>query len=141
MALNNLEQIIFSRGLENTYRHALLGREEQALSGIENLIYLTRKLSDDAPIKQSLSEETALLARICDTCWPELKLDIQMEPGTELAQADRGCVSAQICKVLSELIPNGNQPKLLRLYRDCGEVQYDLLSEDRLCAQGVVSDG
>ena len=56
--MTDLEQMIYTRSLENLYGSVLLG--EDALNTIENLVYLTRELDKPKETKQSQENHTNL---------------------------------------------------------------------------------
>ena len=68
--MNDLEQKLYTKGLENLYGSVLLG-EDCALNHIENLVYLTRELTAPPLSRLPVSEETAFIQGRCSVqCLP-----------------------------------------------------------------------
>jgi len=100
--MNDLERMIYTRGLENLYGSILLG-DKQALNRIEDLVYLTRELSEPQNSWQSISAELTFVRRVYDLCWPETALTVRVDGALTVRQVLRGKVSGEICRKLFAL--------------------------------------
>lgn len=120
------------------YGHILLGENEQALSCMENLIYLTRELSSSA--KQSLEVQMTFLSRACWVCWQGLPLKIILEKGTDTISTAPGKISGQIFEAIAALEDAGKPPSLLKLRMDGEVLCYELADQGHVYDRGVLPD-
>lgn len=138
--MNAREQLIYSRGLERMYEHILLGENEQALSCMEDLIYLTRGFGVSPHTKQPLEVQMAFLSRACRVCWPGPPLEIFLESDTDAIQTAPGQVSGQIFEAIVALEDAGKLPGQLRLRMDGGVLCYELSDQGNIYGRGVLLD-
>lgn len=101
--MNDLERMIYTRGLENLYGNILLDDDKHALNRIEDLVYLTRELSEPQNSWQTVSAELTFVRRVYDLCWPETVLTVQVNEELTARQVPRGRVSGEICRKLFAL--------------------------------------
>ncbi len=134
--MNAREQLIYNRGLERMYGCILLGENEQALSCMEELIYLTRGLSASA--KQSLEVQMTFLSRACRVCWQGPPLEVLLEKGTDTICTVPGKISGQIFEAIAALEDAGKPPSLLRLRIDGGVLHYELSDQGHVYDRGVL---
>ncbi len=137
--MNDLEQKLYTKGLENLYGSVLLG-EERTLNHIENLVYLTRELTAPALSRLPVSEEVAFIRIFCAVCWPDARLDVRLEGEVSACQVLRRQLSGLVCRELLKLEHHGRVPKGLVVWQKNGAVHYRLESGGRIYARGVASD-
>lgn len=135
--MTDLEHRIFARGLETLYGSVLLG-EEQALSYVEDLIYLNRALGDAAHSRWPLLSEVDLLRRVRVLCWPERPLEIRLEEGLPVQlQLGREALFAPVCRLLFEAEEARGFPTALVLAERDGGLEYRLLLGETLWRRGT----
>lgn len=137
--MNDLEQRLYTKGLENLYGSVLLG-EERALNNIENLVYLTREFMAASRSRQSLEKEMAFIRSFCAVCWPDAQFDIRMEGDMSACQVIRKSLSGPVCRNLLDFERHGWIPGLLVLWQEEGHVHYRLDGNDRTWIHGVIAD-
>ena len=136
--MNAREQLIYNRGLERIYGCILLGENEQAMSCMEELIYLTRGLSASA--RQSLGVQMTFLSRACRVCWQGPPLEVLLEKGTDMICTAPWKISWQIFEAIAALEDAGKPPSLLRLQMDGGALYYELSDQGHVYDRGVLPD-
>ena len=134
--MNDLEQKLYTKGLENLYGSVLLG-EDCALNHIENLVYLTRELTAPPLSRLPVSEETAFIQGFCAACWP---FSVRLEGAVAARQVLRRQLSGPVCRLLLKLERHGKIPEKMVVWQEDGIVCYRLESGGRMCAQGVAAD-
>ena len=137
--MNDLEQKLYTKGLENLYGSVLLG-EECALNHIENLVYLTRELTAPPLSRLPVSEETAFIQGFCAACWPDAPFSVRLEGVVAARQVLRRQLSGPVCRLLLKLERHGKIPEKMVVWQEDGIVCYRLESGGRMCAQGVAAD-
>lgn len=137
--MNDLEQKLYARGLENLYGSVLLG-DDRALGHIENLVYLTRELAAPALSRLSVAEDAAFIQGFCLACWPDVRFRIRLEGVVNGRQVLRRQLSGPVCYQLLKLERHGKIPEELVVWQEDGRVCYRLENGGRICAQEAVSD-
>ncbi len=137
--MNDLEQKLYTKGLENLYGSVLLG-EDCALNHIENLVCLTRELTASALSRLPVPEEVAFIKGFCAACWPDAQLRVRLEGAAVAQQVLRRQLSGPVCRQLLKLERHGKIPEELVVWQENGTVFYRLESSGHVCAQGVAVD-
>lgn len=137
--MNDLERMIYSKGLESAYGNVLLGDEERALSCIENLVYLTRELDTPPQTRQSLSAELEFIKKAGVVCWPDRMLEIRLEEDPVSFALSHGQLANPVIRALETMDDQGTAPLLLRLWIEKHTLHYVLSDGERIRAQGGIS--
>lgn len=137
--MNDLEQKLYARGLENLYGSVLLG-DDRALNYIENLVYLTRELAAPALYRLPVAEDAAFIQGFCLACWPDIRFRIRLEGAVNDRQILRRQLSGPVCYRLLKLERHGKIPEELVVWQEDGRVCYRLESGGHVCAQGAAAD-
>lgn len=136
--MNDWEYKIFAKGLENVYGSVLLG-EDQALTCIEHLVYLTRELGEVSGGHWPLAAETNMIEHVCGACWPEEQMEIALEePALASVQVIRESVGVPVCRMLFEAERQGGFPQRLVFLREGSDVRYRLMVGQEVWRQGAV---
>ena len=137
--MTNLEQLIYTKGLENLYGSIILG--EDPLNSIENLVYLTRELAVPPKTKRTVSAECSFIARICSACWPDLNLTIQTTPPElDLVRVDRFSIAAPVCDAVSQVEHRGQKPDLILLRQDGNIIRFHVEEHGQEIIEGELSN-
>ena len=137
--MTDLEQLIYTRGLENLYGSVLLG--EDPLNGIENLVYLTRELAGPVGSKHPVSTECDFIKRICKVCWPEMELTIEAEaPELNSMPIKRGSVAGPVCKAVFQVERRGGKPNQVILWKEADAVWFRVEEDGQSMIRGEIRD-
>lgn len=137
--MTDLEQMIYTRSLENLYGSVLLG--EDALNTIENLVYLTRELDKPKETKQLLAAELSFIKSVCTVCWPEVILAIQTAPEAMIGfQVTRGSISEPICRALFQFGHHGEGTVRIELWHEEGVIWFRMEENGQMLTQGELKD-
>ena len=137
--MTDLEQLIYTRGLENLYGSVLLG--EDPLNGIENLVYLTRELAGPQGSKQPISSECDFIKRICEACWPEMELTIRPEdPEMNSFPVKRGQIAAPVCKAVFQVERRGGKPDQVLLRKENDALWFCVEEKGQSMIRGEIRD-
>jgi len=137
--MTDLEQLIYTRGLENLYGSVLLG--EDPLNGIENLVYLTRELAGPRGTKQPVSAECDFIKRICKVCWPEMELTIRPEHAEMNAvPVKRGMIAETVCKAVFQVERRGGKPDAVLLWQENGVIWFRVEESGQIMIRGEIRD-
>lgn len=134
--MNDLEEAIYTKGLENLYGCILLG-EEQALTCTEHLVYLTRALTASQETMQPIREEAAFVRCFCAACWPDLSMEIRHTEERSGHRVMRGSVSRDLCLTLLELESDGTMPDRLEFREKGRSIQCTFYCKDAVLAKKV----
>ena len=137
--MNDLEQKLYTKGLENLYGSVLLG-EDCALNHIENLVYLTRELTAPPLSRLPISEEATFIQGFCAACWPDAPFSVCLEGAVAVRLVLRRQLSGPVCRLLLKLERHGKIPEKLVVWQEGEIVCYRLESSGHVCAQGVAVD-
>lgn len=137
--MNDLEQRLYTKGLENLYGSVLLG-EERALNYIENMVYLTREFTASAASRRPLEEEVLFIRSFCAVCWPDVQINVQLEGDMSGCQMIRKSLSGPVCRDFLDFERHGRIPGLLVLWQEEGHIHYRLEGNGRTWTHGVIHD-
>lgn len=138
--MNDLEQCIYTRGLENLYGSILLG-EERCLADTEHLVYLTRELTAPTGFQQTLKEELLFISSVFAVCWPENILNIHLaDERLDVCPVARGNFSHRICRSLFQAENQGIVPNQLNIWREGQALHYRISAELQIWDEGAVVD-
>ena len=137
--MTDLEQLIYTRGLENLYGSVLLG--EDPLNSIENLVCLTRDLVGVKGSRQPISAECIFIKKICAACWPEMELSIQPKDAEmNTLQVKRGAIAEPVCKAIFQVERRGGNPDKVLLWQGDGAICFHVEESGQIVIQGEIRD-
>ena len=136
--MNDLEEAIYTKGLENLYGSILLG-EEWALNCTECLVYLTRALAASEKTWQMIGKEVTFVKCFCSVCWPDMQLQIQQGRGISEYKVARGRVSGEICRTLLELKSADISVNQLNIRKDGEVLRYSFSNDGVVLTKRVIA--